>query len=86
LIAAAAVGWIVLAQLRQQQKVIEREPTSSAALEEARHRAQAEAVDLAWRTLNVRETFVQVVNYSRRPIRVALGSSRRAGGESARKL
>jgi hypothetical protein len=66
---AAIGGWVALAQLRQQQKVITKELTRGAALEEARLRQQAESVDVAWSSENAQETFVEVVNKSRRPIR-----------------
>ena len=69
LVIAGVGGSIALAQLRQQQRVIARELRRSAALEEARFRGQAEDVDMAWSAGNGRETFVQVTNYSRRPIR-----------------
>jgi hypothetical protein len=66
---AGVGGWIALAQLRQQQRVITKELQRGAALEEARLREQAEAVDLAWSAEGRRETFVKVSNKSRRPIR-----------------
>jgi hypothetical protein len=69
LVVAAVGGWIALAQLRQQQKVITGELRRGAALEEARLRDQAAAVDLAWNAESDRNTFVKVINNSRRPIR-----------------
>jgi hypothetical protein len=69
LIIAGVGGWIALAQLRQQQKVIGRELRRGAELEEARLRDQAAAVDLAWSIKSGRETFVRVTNNSHRPIR-----------------
>lgn len=69
LIIAGVGGWIALAQLRQQQRVIARELRRGAALEEARLRDQAAAIDLAWSAEGLRETFVKVSNRSRRPIR-----------------
>ena len=69
LIVAVVGGWIALAQLRQQQRVITKELRRSAALEEARLRDQAAAVDLAWSAESGRQTFVKVINNSRRPIR-----------------
>lgn len=69
LIAAAVGGWIALAQLRQQQRIIARELRRGAALEEARLREQAEAVDVAWSVEGTQETFVKITNNSRRPLR-----------------
>jgi hypothetical protein len=69
LIVAGVGGWIALSQLRQQQRVIAVELRRSATLEEAQRRGQAEAVDLIWSAKSERETFVLVVNHSRRPIR-----------------
>jgi hypothetical protein len=69
LIVATAGGWIALAQLRQQQRVITKELRRSADLEETRLREQAAAVDLAWSAESDRRTFVKVINNSRRPIR-----------------
>jgi hypothetical protein len=69
LIVAGVGGWIALAQLRQQQRIIARELKRGAALEEARLRGQAEAVDLAWSAGNGQGTFIKVINSSHRPIR-----------------
>lgn len=69
MIVAGVGGCVALAQLRQQQRVIASELFRSATLEETRLRDQAAAVDLAWSDKNGQETFVHVVNNSRRPIR-----------------